>query len=75
MWNQVDGTVKKLPVNNKMKEARIFYHSALRYSGFSGAPIFQGNKLVGLHHGVNCYNFGCLNLKRRGVASIYVIGE
>ena len=73
MWNKVEGQVKKLPINRKMKKARIFYHSALKYSGFSGGPLFQNGKLVGLHHGVNSYSFGCLNFKRRGVASVYKI--
>merc|ERR1711976_658395 len=60
MWNMVDSNVvvTRLRPNNRSKSKQnlksnytAFYHGAIRSWGFSGAPLFQGNKLIGIHNG------------------------
>merc|ERR1719203_140560 len=69
MWNLVDSDYvdvrlrpkKRKKTNGKNENKNLkseytaFYHGAIKYGGFSGAPIFQLNgdklNLVGIHHG------------------------
>jgi len=57
MWNMVDSNVvvTRLRTNRSKSPLKsnytAFYHGAIRSWGFSGAPLFQDNKLIGIHNG------------------------
>ena len=57
MWNSVNSDYVDIRLRPKRKNKGLksvynaFYHGAIKYGGFSGGPIFQNDKIVGIHHG------------------------